>query len=445
MTGLSKMARTADGPGGARVGRDRAESGNEHMSTTPPGPAAWRAIAAGASASFVGIGLARFAYTPLVPELINAHWFSPSAVAYLGAANLAGYLAGALSARRVGRWLGDRGALRWMMALATLALLACSVPVSVPWFFFWRLASGLAGGVIMVRVAGAVLPYLKGERRGLAGGAIFAGLGVGIAASGTLVPLLLHLGLSRTWTGLAVLCALLTALSWNGWPRPTAPAIPSATGEGQGRPVRPARLRLLLVEYALISMGLTPAMAFLADFVSRGLGRGSAGSTVWILYGLGALVGPTLYGLLGDRLGFARALLLITLVQAGALAALATAHSLPEIAVLSVVIGSFPPGVVPVVLGRVHELVGRRPEAQSAAWGRATVAGALSLALSAYLYSYVFARSGQDHRTLFLIGAAALGLALVVGVAARFARVPVAAEEEAAHHVAGVRGASVRE
>ncbi|MFI8185728.1 YbfB/YjiJ family MFS transporter [Actinacidiphila glaucinigra] len=445
MTGLSKMARTADGPGGARVRRDRAESGSEHMSTTPPGPAAWRAIAAGASASFVGIGLARFAYTPLVPELINAHWFSPSAVAYLGAANLAGYLAGALSARRVGRWLGDRRALRWMMVLATLALLACSVPVSVPWFFFWRLASGLAGGVIMVRVAGAVLPYLKGERRGLAGGAIFAGLGVGIAASGTLVPLLLQLGLSRTWTGLAVLCALFTALSWNGWPRPGAPAVPSAPREGQGRPVRSARLRLLLVEYALISMGLTPAMAFLADFVSRGLGRGSAaGSTVWILYGLGALVGPTLYGLLGDRLGFARALLLITLVQAGALAALATAHSLPEIAVLSVVIGSFPPGVVPVVLGRVHELVARRPEAQSAAWGTATVAGALSLAFSAYLYSYVFARSGQDHRTLFLIGAAALGLALVVGVAARFARVPAAAEE-VAHQVAGVRGVSVRE
>ncbi|MFE0631409.1 YbfB/YjiJ family MFS transporter [Streptomyces sp. NPDC058864] len=414
------------------------------MSTTPPEPAAWRAIAAGASASFVGIGLARFAYTPLVPELINAHWFSPSAVAYLGAANLAGYLAGALCARRVGRWLGDRRALRWMMALATLALLACSVPVSVPWFFLWRLASGFAGGVIMVRVAGAVLPYLKGERRGLAGGAIFAGLGVGIAASGTLVPLLLHLGLSRTWTGLAVLCALLTALSWNGWPRPAAPAVAEAGGPGERRPARSARLRLLLVEYALISMGLTPAMAFLADFVSRGLGRGSAGgSTVWILYGLGALAGPTLYGLLGDRLGFARALLLITLVQTGALAALATARSLPEIAVLSVVIGSFPPGVVPVVLGRVHELVPRRPEAQAAAWGRATVAGALSLALSAYLYSYVFARSGQDHRTLFLIGAAALVLALVVGAAARFARVP--ADAGTGPRVAGARDASAAE
>ncbi|MFF7215261.1 YbfB/YjiJ family MFS transporter [Streptomyces sp. NPDC008238] len=414
------------------------------MSTTPPGPAAWRAVAAGASASFVGIGIARFAYTPLVPELIDAHWFSPSAVAYLGAANLAGYLAGALGARRVGRWLGDRRALRWTMVLAAVALLACSVPVSVPWFFLWRLASGLAGGVIMVRVAGAVLPYLKGERRGLAGGAIFAGLGVGIAASGTLVPLLLHLGLSPTWAGLAVLCALLTALSWNGWPAPAAPAAPAPGVQDAARSPRP-RLRLLFVEYALISTGLTPAMAFLADFVSRGLGRGSgSGSMVWILYGLGALAGPTLYGFLGDRLGFARALPLITVVQTGALAALAVAHGLAEVAVLSVVIGSFPPGVVPLVLGRVHELVPRSPEAQAAAWGRATVAGAASLALSAYLYSYVFARTGQDHRVLFAVGAAALALALAVDAVARFARGRGEAAGRAARREPGARGASAR-
>ncbi|MFJ4985292.1 YbfB/YjiJ family MFS transporter [Streptomyces sp. NPDC088732] len=395
------------------------------MSTTPPGPAPWRAIAAGASASFVGIGLARFAYTPLLPEIVNAHWFSPSAVAYLGSANLAGYLLGALAARRVARRLGDRRALRWMMALATVGLLACSVPVSVGWFFAWRLVSGVAGGVIMVRVAGAVLPHLHGRRRGLASGAIFAGLGIGIAASGTLVPLLLTAGLSSTWIGLAALCALLTALSWNGWPAPAAPspAAPSAPPPRAERPARSPRLALLLVEYALISMGIVPAMSFLADFVSRGLGRGSGGgSLIWIVYGLGALLGPTLYGLLGDRLGFARALLLITVVQAAALTALAFAHALPEIAVLSAVIGTLPPGVVPVVLGRVHELVPANTEAQSAAWGRATIAGALSLAVSAYLYSYVFDLTGQNHHVLFLIGAAALALALLTHLATRFLR-----------------------
>jgi Uncharacterised MFS-type transporter YbfB len=47
----------------------------------------WRAALSAASASLVGIGLARFAYTPLLPAIIDAGWFSPSQAAYLGAAN----------------------------------------------------------------------------------------------------------------------------------------------------------------------------------------------------------------------------------------------------------------------------------------------------------------------------------------------------------------------
>ncbi|WP_176510439.1 YbfB/YjiJ family MFS transporter, partial [Pseudomonas urethralis] len=67
--------------------------------------APWLPIWAGLCASLVGIGLARFAYTPLIPALINAHWFANAAVVYLGAANLAGYLVGALIGRPLAkRW-----------------------------------------------------------------------------------------------------------------------------------------------------------------------------------------------------------------------------------------------------------------------------------------------------------------------------------------------------
>ena len=81
---------------------------------------------------------------------------------------------------------------------------------SFAWFFVWRFAAGLAGGVLMVLAAPAVLPHVPPARRGLAGGAIFTGVGLGIAASGTLVPLLLRLGLVATWCGLGALALLLT-------------------------------------------------------------------------------------------------------------------------------------------------------------------------------------------------------------------------------------------
>src|SRR6476659_8645608 len=113
------------------------------------GPASLPA-AAGLCASLVGLGLARFAYTPLIPALISAKWFSPAEAVYLGAANLAGYLAGALIAREFGARAGSVRTLRAMMVLAALCFFACSVPVSFAWFFAWRFLAGLTGGVIMV-------------------------------------------------------------------------------------------------------------------------------------------------------------------------------------------------------------------------------------------------------------------------------------------------------
>ncbi len=66
----------------------------------------WRAVLSATAALLVGIGLARFAYAPLLPAVIAQGWFAPGAAAYLGAANLLGYLAGALGGRPVGAAAG---------------------------------------------------------------------------------------------------------------------------------------------------------------------------------------------------------------------------------------------------------------------------------------------------------------------------------------------------
>ena len=169
-----------------------------------PASAGWGTLA-GFSASLVGIGLARFAYTPLLPAIIGAQWFDPSKAAYLGAANLAGYLAGAIFGRSMAARTSTAFTLRAMMLLASLAFFACAWPVSFAWFFAWRFLSGTAGGALMVLAAPTVLAHVPASRRGLAGGVIFMGVGVGIAASGTLVPLLLEQGLRQTWLGLGLI------------------------------------------------------------------------------------------------------------------------------------------------------------------------------------------------------------------------------------------------
>lgn len=390
----------------------------------------WRAILAGFCATLVGLGLARFGYTPLLPAIIEAHWFSASAATYLGAANLVGYLLGALLGGPMSARWPVRSVLRAMMLATAASLLACAWPIDFAWFFGWRVVSGIAGGALMVLAAPTVLAHVTPQQRGLASGMVFAGIGLGIAASGTLVPLLLRQGLSATWLGLAVLALLLTVVAWHGWPvseaAPVAPAARAAHVPASRPPVAKGALRTLTISYALNAVGLVPHMIFLVDFVARGLGQGLAvGAQYWVVFGLGAIVGPVFSGYLADRVGFGAALRIAFGVQAVALALPALGligHG--GLIVSSAVVGAFTPGIVPLVLGRVQELLAHRPSLQKAAWSRATTGFAVLQASAAYGMSWLLGHSGGNHALLFSLGAGALVLALLTDlVAGRLHRV----------------------
>ncbi|MDW3685330.1 YbfB/YjiJ family MFS transporter [Cupriavidus sp. CV2] len=386
------------------------------LATTPDAPRVWQYIMAGFAASLVSIGLARFAYAPLVPPLIEAHWFSSSNVVFLGAANLAGYLVGALIGHPLSRRFSSVHALRFMMVAVTAAFVACAWPLSVSWFFAWRLISGISGGAIMVLVAATVLPHVPRERRGIAGGAIFLGIGVGIAGSGTLVPVLLESGLRATWLGLAALSAVLTALTWFAWPEHHARR--GATQAPQHKVAMDANIALLFGQYGLMAVALVPAMVFLVDFVARGIGAGAhAGARFWVIYGVGAIMGPPLYGWLADRLGARAGLRIVLLVQSVAVATLWLAGNQTWLALATLFVGTFPPGIVPLVLARIHELIPHDEHAQNQAWSRATISFATSQAVAGYAYSAIFALTGGHHRVLFGIAVAGLALALLAELA----------------------------
>lgn len=374
----------------------------------------WRGVLCAFCASLIGIGLARFAYSPLLPAIVGAHWFQPATAAYLGAANLAGYLAGALLGRPISARVRVVTVLRASMALATLAFFACAFPLDFAWFFAWRFASGLAGGVLMVLAAPTVLPSVSPSRRGLAGGAIFMGVGAGIVASGTLVPLLLQLSVSAAWLGLGALSLILMVIGWSGWPS-VAPAAPPA--RKLAAPRLPA-LRSLYVVYALNAVGWLPHMIFLVDFVARGLGKGvQVGSEFWVVFGIAATIGPLAVGRLADRIGFGPALRLAFLLEACAVAIPAFGLGWAWLIVSCVIVGSFLTGTIPLVLGRIGELLPHDVEQQKAAWSFATVGFALMQAAAAYGLSFVFARNSGDYRPLFLIGSAAMIAALAIDLA----------------------------
>ena len=384
------------------------------MKAAAEGPhGVWRQALAGLAAIFVGIGLARFAYTPLIPALIAGQWFVPADAAYLGATNLTGYLGGALLARAIAPGAATPPAIRAAMLAATLSFLACAWPASFLWFFAWRLISGLAGGALMVLATSSILARTPAHWRGRASGVMFSGVGLDIIASGTLVPALLRSGLTVVWLGLAAASALLTLAAWRGWP--AEPRHGAGAAASRGRPAGAGPLVLLLAIYSCDAIGFVPHSVFWIDYIARGLGRGlDAGGWYWVAFGLGAAGGPLLAGFLADRAGLGPSLVLALAVKAGAVALPLVSENSLCLALSSLGVGALTPGVPALISGRVVELL--PAERQRQAWTWLTIVFGIAQAADAYAMSFLFARTGSYH-LLFAIGGGSLTLASLLALA----------------------------
>ncbi len=90
-----------------------------------------------------------------------------------------------------------------------------------------------------------------------------------------------------------------------------------------------------------------------------------------------------------------------------------SSHDLRLLGAAALLIGSFPPGIVPLALARVHQLVDGH-DRQNATWSRATVSFASFQAIAGYAYSALFAATDGHYGVLFAVAAGAVLLALLV-------------------------------
>lgn len=388
------------------------------------------ALLTGMMATLAGIGLARFAYTPLLPALIQQQWFSDSQAAYLGAANLLGYLIGALS----GHTLSERYSPRLVIATSftgiAFSFLLCAFPASFSWFFIWRLVSGIAGAVLMVVGPSLALAATPVDRRPQVGALIFTGIGLGALLSAWVVPLLLDAGLLITWTTLGVIAMIAGILCDHGLKQLTTPAVsPAQHIRYQKSPVGMKALLVCLVigAYTLDGAGFVPHTVFWVDYLARENSLGNhAASLQWGIFGVGAICGPLIAGAIAKRFGWQRGLVVAFFVKTAAIALPLLSLGMLSRSVSSFLVGAMIPGIVALTSGHLAELVG--PASHKKYWGRATAAFAFAQAISGYGMSALYIYWGS-YTPLFAIGALMLAtgsllILLSLGVQARYGHIP---------------------
>jgi predicted MFS family arabinose efflux permease len=369
----------------------------------------------GLTVLLTGIGLGRFGYPALIPSIVHQAWFSVAQADYLGAANLTGYIGGSVVATLLNRYIGSVTLIRLMLLLTVFTFISCAFPLSFPVYFLLRLICGTAGGVVMVLTAPTLFKHVPKEKRGLIGGFIFSGVGIGIALAGTVIPLLVNKGLSVTWFVFGAVALILMIATWKGWPEGSNEkhASPKGTNAVRER-IWNKTIVLLIVSYACNAVGFVPHTVFWVDFISRGLGMGlRTGTVFWVILGLSAAIGPLLTGFLADRIGFAKSIRISLLVKALGVILPLLSTSILSLCLSSICVGSLALGISSLAAGRTAELVGT--EHRKKVWSYMTITYSVSHAMTAFLLTYLLSFYGSYY-LLFIIGA----IALVAGSAADY-------------------------
>jgi predicted MFS family arabinose efflux permease len=261
----------------------------------------------------IGLGIGRFAYALVLPDMRDALGWSYSAAGFMNTINAVGYLAGALLASRMIRRFGLPQTVRWGTLAAVTSLALCAVSGN---FFVLSLARllagvGAAGGFVGGAALAATIAQTRPERANFLLSLFYAGPGLGIISSGLIAPFVLQ-GFGPgswwiVWWAMTLLCAvlilplLLAPLGGGALIDSAAPARFS---------IRP--VLVYLIGYFLFGAGYIAYMTFMIAYVRDAGGGAAAQSAFWSLIGLSAFVTPWVWRrvLALDRGGLATTIIL---------------------------------------------------------------------------------------------------------------------------------------
>ena len=372
---------------------------HDTATTTTPRPLqAWQVSVGGICGLVLTIGLARFAYTPLLPLMQAQAGLSDVAGGWLAATNYMGYMSGALLAA----WVDD-ARLRHRLYSAGLCLslvitALMGVSQSMVLWALSRYLGGLCGAAGMLLGSGLVLNWLMRAGRRPELGLHFTGLGLGIVVSALGAMGMSRWGLNWAlhWQGFAFLGLLFLIPAW-AW-RPPVPPAASAAAAASAAPAR-RWMGLMMASYFCAGWGFVISATFTVAIVERQPLLVGQGPWAWLLVGLAATPAVFLWDRVARRLGEVQALLIAFGLQVVSVMLPALSGSLGAALAGALLYGATFIGIVSLTLA----LVGRRsPGNPGKAMARLTLSYGVAQISAPALTGSMVQMSGSYHGALWL-------------------------------------------
>ncbi|MBF0286171.1 MAG: YbfB/YjiJ family MFS transporter [SAR324 cluster bacterium] len=274
-------------------------------------------LLSGALSLFLGMGVARFAFTPILPLMQSDFVLSDTISGALASANYLGYLLGAFYVKKLSV---REKAYPWFLisVVASLAFIGLMWFESHDLWYAFRFLSGFFSGLLFVLSSEFILAYLIEVRKPQYFGIIYSGIGTGMVLSGLTVPMLSdHFNSSQIWLWLAGLSVIPAVFVIRYMPKSN---IMSSNDAANQTEKNRSPLTFLYVAYFLEGFGYIVTGTFISVIVLRGTGSVLLSGYVWVIAGLGAVFITPVWPLLSKRYGIANILVLTYFIQSIAIA-----------------------------------------------------------------------------------------------------------------------------
>jgi len=306
---------------------------NEAQHTAPPCHYGWVIVVVGFLIIFACIGLARYAYTMLLPSMQAGLGLSYDRMGFIGTGNFSGYLAAVILAPRLIRRYRPRRVITIGLTITTLAMLAISRCQGFAEPLMLYTLVGMGTGFANIPTMALISYWFRSERRGTAAGLIIGGNGAAIVLAGFLIPLLNRClgadGWRTGWLILGLVSLIVAILA--AWLIRNQPSDMGLEPLGHSQPVAPEQLiaheergdGAVLVRLGLLYLAFGATFMVYGTFIvttmvkEMGFSENVAGM-YWSWVGLFSLFSGVVFGALSDRVGRKLGLALVFAVQCAA-------------------------------------------------------------------------------------------------------------------------------
>jgi predicted MFS family arabinose efflux permease len=352
----------------------------------------WQARILGGGSTFVGVGIARMAFTPLAAVAVTQGVWPANAPSKIGACLLIAYAAGAVMAPWMVKKLRPSHLLQICLFFSTICLILEIISQSADVWFVTRSILGFFGACLMV--SGPILALSLGtpSERSNTQFWTFSGIGLGACVSASLLEFRSKLIIMLLPIMLFCLWLFVLSLLWAKLP---------SNAQTKHKLFSAPLPKPLIAAYGLDAIAYIPATVYLSDYVSNELGL-DVGNKLWQLFGLGAILGPWLATILAKRIGSSSALNFTYMLKTLALLLLACSQQIELLSIGSAVTGVCVPAIVLLTAAELR----RTLEAKhfSSSWSLATSVFACAQATGAMIMALCFQLIGT-YKPMFWAGA----------------------------------------